>query len=252
VGGGGPTLELAERRQQFVSAVTHELRTPLTTLRLYLDMLAGGMVRDEQQRAQYLSTLCAESDRLAGLVGNVLDYAQLENGQPNVNRMPVAVQPFLAEIRQVLQPLSEAAGKSLIIESEIPHESLMFTDPGLARQILANLLDNAFKHTAGSSDNRVWLRVDRRDGQITFQVEDRGPGIAASDQKRIFSSFWRGSGKNGCPAPGVGLGLALAQRWTHLLGGSLAVESPAGELGGTRFVLVLPNQPLRTEKRCIA
>ena len=72
--GGWSLLDLSERRIRFVSAVTHELRTPLTTLRLYLDMLAGGMVRDGKQRKEYLQTLNAEAERLNRLVGNVLDF----------------------------------------------------------------------------------------------------------------------------------------------------------------------------------
>ncbi len=77
-------LDLSERRFRFVSAVTHELRTPLTTLRLYLDMLTGGMVREEAQRAEYLHTLRAEADRLHRLVANVLDFSRLENQRPRL------------------------------------------------------------------------------------------------------------------------------------------------------------------------
>src|SRR5205814_10131263 len=67
-------IDLSERRIRFVSAVTHELRTPLTTLRLYLDMLTSGMVKEETQRDEYLNTLSAESERLHRLIGNVLDF----------------------------------------------------------------------------------------------------------------------------------------------------------------------------------
>src|SRR5207248_2626427 len=73
--GGWTLLDLSERRIRFVSAVTHELRTPLTTLRLYLDMLMNGLVRDEKQREEYIRTLHAEADRLTRLVGNLIDNA---------------------------------------------------------------------------------------------------------------------------------------------------------------------------------
>ena len=89
--GGWSLLSLSERRIRFVSAVTHELRTPLTTLQLYLDMLLGGLVRDEKQRTEYLQTLHAETDRLTRLVGNVLDFSRLENHQPRLMMGPVAV-----------------------------------------------------------------------------------------------------------------------------------------------------------------
>src|SRR5262249_6757060 len=76
--GGWSLLDLSERGIRFVSAVTHELRTPLTTLRLYLDLLSSGMVSDEKQKTEYLSTLNSEADRLHRLIGNVLDFARLE------------------------------------------------------------------------------------------------------------------------------------------------------------------------------
>ena len=96
--GGWSLIDLVERRIRFVSAVTHELRTPLTTLRLYLDMLLGGVVRDETQRHEYLQTLQGEADRLNRLVGNVLDFSRLEKQQPNLSRAPVKVADLLEQL----------------------------------------------------------------------------------------------------------------------------------------------------------
>ena len=89
--GGWSLLDLSERRIRFVSAVTHELRTPLTTLRLYLDLLSSGMVSDEKQKTEYLTTLNAEADRLHRLIGNVLDFARLEKSRPAVEKRPTDV-----------------------------------------------------------------------------------------------------------------------------------------------------------------
>jgi signal transduction histidine kinase len=240
--GGWAVLELSERRQQFVSAVTHELRSPLTTLRLYLDLLNGGMVSDDARRTQYLQTLSAESDRLASLVVNVLDFARLENGRSRIARQAVPVQPMLEEIRQSFEARSALAGKSITVEDSTVHESSVLADAGLLKQILTNLLDNALKHTSRAADSRIWLRaVARGNGHTEFQVEDLGPGIPASDQKRIFRSFWRGTSPDGCSASGVGLGLTLARRWARQLGGELRVESPVHGGCGARFVVVLPS-----------
>src|SRR5207253_2750765 len=93
--GGWSLLDLSERRIRFVSAVTHELRTPLTTLRLYLDMLTGGLVTGQQQRDEYLHTLHQETERLNRLVGNVLDFSRLENQRPRLDKQPVAVGELL-------------------------------------------------------------------------------------------------------------------------------------------------------------
>src|SRR4030095_10153530 len=89
--GGWSLLELSARRIRFVSAVTHELRTPLTTLRLYLDMLTGGLVKEEKQKEKSLQTRPSETERLTRLVGNVLDFSRLENHRPRLEKAEVTV-----------------------------------------------------------------------------------------------------------------------------------------------------------------
>src|SRR5262249_29082109 len=114
--GGWSLLDLSERRIRFVSAVTHELRTPLTTLRLYLDMLLDGMVRDEAQPKEYLETPHTEADRLSRLVGNVLDFSRLENQQPRLSRAPVKAADLLARMRDTWEARCRTADKELVVE----------------------------------------------------------------------------------------------------------------------------------------
>jgi len=231
-------LDLSERRIRFVSAVTHELRTPLTTLRLYLDMLTGGLVKDEKQKEEYLHTLNAETDRLNRLVGNVLDFSRLENQTPRLNKAPVTVAALLEGVRDTWQGRCQGAGKELIVETTAPAETLLDTDVALAQQVLGNLLDNACKYSRGAADPRVWLRASAEGGQLALQVEDRGPGVAAGERRSIFRPFRRGKGAD-VTAGGVGLGLALAERWARLLGGQLTLRAgPEG--AGACFRLELP------------
>src|SRR5207248_4639778 len=115
--GGWTLLDLSERRIRFVSAVTHELRTPLTTLRLYLDMLMNGLVRDEKQREEYIRTLHAEAERLNRLVGNVLDFSRLEKSRPQLIRSPQRVADLLSEVKAAWECRCATAGKELILES---------------------------------------------------------------------------------------------------------------------------------------
>ncbi len=224
--GGWSLLDLSERRIRFVSAVTHELRTPLTTLRLYLDMLTNGLVHDEQQKAEYLQTLNAEADRLNRLVGNVLDFSRLENQAPRLNRTTVTVAALLDGVREAWQGRCQGAGKELIVEATVPVETLVETDVALAQQVLGNLLDNACKYSKGAADPRLWLRADDNGGRLVIEVEDRGPGVAAGERQSIFRPFRRGQGAD-VTAGGVGLGLALADRWARLLGGRLTLRASA-------------------------
>src|SRR5207247_9366091 len=99
---GFSLIDLSERRIRFVSAVTHELRTPLTTLRLYLDMLTGGLVTEQKQREEYLHTLHQETERLNRLVGNVLGFSRLENQRPRLEEQPAAPGELLDIVRAAL------------------------------------------------------------------------------------------------------------------------------------------------------
>lgn len=236
--GGWSLLDLSERRIRFVSAVTHELRTPMTTLRLYLDMLTGGLVKDDKQKEEYLHTLNAETDRLNRLVSNVLDFSRLESQTPRLNKVTVTLAALLEGVRETWQGRCQGVGKELIVETTAPAETLIDTDVALAQQVLGNLLDNACKYSKGAADPRLWLRAAAEGGRLVLEVEDRGPGVAAGERRSIFRPFRRGRGAD-VTAGGVGLGLALAERWAQLLGGRLTLCA-APEGGGACFRLELP------------
>jgi signal transduction histidine kinase len=237
--GGWSLLDLSERRIRFVSAVTHELRTPLTTLRLYLDMLTGGVVKDEQQKTEYLQTLHAESDRLHRLIGNVLDFSRLENQRPRLEKTTVTVGEVLEQLRGTWDDRCQSAGKQLSIETLLAGEVQFVTDVKLVHQILGNLIDNACKYSRGAEDRHIWVRAYGEGRQrLVFEVEDRGPGIPPRERRSIFRPFRRGRDAD-VAAGGVGLGLALAQSWAQLLGGKLMLRVN-GTQPGACFRLELP------------
>ncbi len=236
--GGWSLLNLSERRIRFVSAVTHELRTPLTTLRLYLDMLATGMVHDEEQKSDYIRTLNQEADRLNRLVGNVLDFSRLENQRPRLETAPVAVGDILGQLEETWQGRCRNAGKELVIANELPVDTILNTDAQMVHQILGNLIDNACKYSQGAEDARIWVRAkttNRR--QLLLEVEDRGRGIPHRERHLIFRPFRRG--RSDQIPTGVGLGLALAKQWAKLLGGTLSLGPADGKVGAC-FRLELP------------
>jgi signal transduction histidine kinase len=236
--GGWSLIDLSERRIRFVSTVTHELRTPLTTLRLYLDMLTSGLVREERQREEYLHTLHAESDRLHRLIGNVLDFSRLEKQRPRLVQVSVAPAELLEQVRAAWQGRCLDAGKELVVEDVLGEAALVYVDAELVQQVLGNLVDNACKYSRDAADNRVWLRARREAGRLVLEVEDRGPGVAPRERRAIFRPFRRGRGVD-ATAGGVGLGLALARRWARLLGGRLTLH-PGRDGVGACFRLELP------------
>jgi signal transduction histidine kinase len=235
---GKSLLDLSERRIRFVSAVTHELRTPLTTLRLYLDMLTGGLVKDETQRREYLATLHAEAERLHRLVSNVLDFSRLENQRPRLEKAEALLPDLLEQVRSAWERRAREAEKDLVVDNQ-PGDDGICTDVRLVQQILGNLIDNACKYSRGAADQHIWLRA-RQDGprRLVLEVEDRGPGVSPRERRSIFRPFRRGRDAD-VTAGGVGLGLALAQRWTRVLGGTLTLH-PGTDGAGACFRLTLP------------
>jgi len=236
--GGWSLISLSERRIRFVSAVTHELRTPLTTLRLYLDMLTGGMVQEEEQRAEYLQTLHSETERLHRLVANVLDFSRLERQRPRLEMATVAPVAMMEEVQTDWQDRCKSNDKQLVVENQLPAETAIKTDVKLAQQVLGCLIDNACKYSRGADDARITLRSRAERGRVVLEVEDRGPGVPARERRSIFRAFRRGRAADAATG-GVGLGLALAKQWAKLLGGRLNVGAGA-EGKGACFRLELP------------
>jgi signal transduction histidine kinase len=218
-------VSLSERRAAFVSAVTHELRTPLTTFRMYAEMLAEGMVPDEEGRQRYLGTLRIEADRLTHLVENVLAYARLERGRPGGRVAPIRVAPLLDHARQRLTERAGQAGFKLSMEINEPlGEMLVLADPSAVEQILFNLVDNACKYAVGTADRTLHLEAACQGAWLRLRLRDHGPGISDRQRRLLFQPFRKSARDAAHSAPGVGLGLALSRRMARDMGGDLRHE----------------------------
>jgi signal transduction histidine kinase len=234
-------IALSERRASFVSAVTHELRTPLTTFRMYAEMLAEGMVPDEQSRRRYLNTLRAEADRLTHLVENVLAYARLERGGPGGRIAPVRVAALLEGGGSRLHDRAEQAGMQLLIDAdENTLAATAFADPSAVEQILFNLVDNACKYAASADERTLHLEAQADASHVRLRVRDHGRGVAARERRRLFRSFRKSADDAARSAPGVGLGLALSRRLARQMGGELSYETNGQP--GASFVLTLKRE----------
>ena len=214
-------VQLSERRAAFVSSVTHELRTPLTTFRMYSEMLAGGMVPEEQQRKEYLNTLRSESGRLSHLVENVLGYAKLERGRPSRRVQAVPLGSLLDQTTARLRERAEHAGLEFQVENKTQSDPRVLCDPTVVEQILFNLVDNACKYAGNSSPPLLRMEVETDGGRVLLRLLDHGPGVAADVRKRLFRPFSKSAKDAAHSAPGVGLGLALSRRLARAMGGDL-------------------------------
>jgi len=232
-------VRLSERRAAFVSSVTHELRTPLTTFRLYSDLLAEGMVRGEEKRGDYLRTMRSEADRLHHLVENVLAYSRIERGSARTRREQVALGDLLDRMRDRLAERVGQAGMGFSLDCGGDcRGTLLETDVTAVEQIIFNLVDNACKYGRGADGGMIRIRGGAEGRRAVVTVRDDGPGVPASEGRRLFRPFHKSATEAAHSQPGVGLGLALSRRLAKALGGSLQLTNP-GE-PGAEFRLELP------------
>jgi signal transduction histidine kinase len=235
-------VSLSERRGSFVSAVTHELRTPLTTLRMYTEMLAEGIISDEEKTRRYLTTLRAEADRLGHLVENVLAYARLESRRARNRVETVTLRELLDTVKGRLAQRTEQAGMSLAVQAgDEDLSARIHADVAAVEQILFNLVDNACKYASSALDRLVLLQAGRRSGFVFLRVRDNGPGIDRQDVPRLFRPFSTSTRAAASGKPGVGLGLALSRRLARDMGGDLRLDESVAH--GAAFVLTLPVEP---------
>ena len=223
--------EASERERSFLMTVSHELRTPLTAIRGHVDALREGLVEDAAARDASLEVIRTETDRLARLVGDLLDLAKL-----NANRFTLVDEEvdFGRLLEHAYQGfVDEARRRAIDYGREIVDAPVLNTDGNRVLQIVSNLLANAFEWTPDGGRVDLALECGRR--ELVVSVTDSGPGVAPGDEERIFHPFWSGQ------VQGTGLGLAIARELAQALGGRLDLESVPG--GGSRFDLHLPLPP---------
>ncbi|MBL8761850.1 MAG: HAMP domain-containing histidine kinase, partial [Phycisphaerae bacterium] len=228
--------DLATRRGRFVSAVTHELRTPLTTLCMYSQMLEGGMVGEESRR-EYLGSLRRESERLAKIVENVLEFARLGARRRGKRAGRVDMGGLLARVGESLRARVSAAGMGLKVEIEEGASVALAGDEITLERIVTNLVENACKYGA-SPAGVVTLRGMVRGSGAIIEVSDEGAGVPPGDRERMFEPFERGHDLETEAKQGLGLGLPLARGLARELGGDLRLVEREGP--GATFELRVP------------
>jgi len=229
-----PIGEALERQRRFLADASHELRTPVAVLRARAELLqregAGPGARDE------LGRLRRDADELSALLDDLLDLARLDAGQEPLVLEPIALGEVAEEIAAQLTPLAEARGVTLTSRASPVWAKASL---GRVRQVARALVDNAIKHT--SEGGHVVVEADDDHGRPRLRVTDDGRGIAPADLPRVFDRFYRADPSR--TGGGAGLGLSIAGRLVHLMGGEIRLDSAPGR-GTTATVLFLsPARP---------
>ncbi|HEU4767144.1 MAG TPA: ATP-binding protein [Pyrinomonadaceae bacterium] len=231
--------ELDRLKSEFVSSVSHELKTPLTTIKLLAHMLQRRDVTDEE-KLDYSKTIAIECDRQIDFVGNLLDVSRIESGAYKLRKTKVDVREVIDSCVEVERHRVESLGLTLTtaVPTGLPAVSGDFE---ALQRVIRGLIDNAIKYTP--EGGLIGVSAREIEDKLAISVSDTGKGIPEEDLPHIFTKFYRatedGSADSpGTAAPGVGLGLYLAQHIVSQLNGQINVESKQG--AGTTFTVRLP------------
>jgi len=214
------------QRRRFFADVGHELRTPLTVI---LGEAELGLRQADEPLRSSLGTIQSRALRLFRRIEDLLRIARSESGQLELEREPV---DFGAAVRAALADVTPLLGRAGVEARVEPPGMTVTGDADWLRQVFAGLLENAAKYAGRGASVAIGGRV--ADGMAVVEVVDTGPGLLPERLEAVFNRFGRGD----VPAPGFGVGLALARWVVEAHGGSLVAESRTG--GGLRLVVRLP------------
>jgi len=226
---------LSALKSDFVANVSHELKTPLSLVRMFGELLLSGRVASDDKRREYLQIIVNESERLTALIENVLDFAKFERGKSAFEFHEGDVGQAVARAADVYRYRAEREGVEVEVSVDPKLPVTMFDERAL-ELLLMNLLDNALKYA--KDGKRVLIEVRSAKNGLEIRVIDKGPGIPASERRRIFDRFVRGSAGAEKQVRGSGIGLALVKHIAESHGGKAWVESEIGE--GSTFIVTLP------------
>ncbi len=227
-------VRVAEMKSNFVSSVSHDLKTPLALIQLFAETLELGRLKSTERANEYYRIINSEARKLTRLINNLLDFSKIEAGLRRYKREPVNLTELT---RRVLQSLdSQFRHNQFTVTSQLSGDVPVLIDAEAAEQALENLLSNAMKY---SPDHReIVVSVDRVDGYGVVRVADRGIGIPARQQRKIFRKFYRIQSDAGSGPQGTGLGLAIVDHVMRGHGGFVRVDSEPGR--GSTFTLHFP------------
>jgi PAS domain S-box-containing protein len=228
----------SEAKSQFLANMSHELRTPLNSLLILARLLAdnaGGNLTAKQ--VQFAQTIYDSGMDLLSLINDLLDLAKIESGAVTMlNLAPARLDELRDDLERSFGQLAHDKGLEFRVSLDPALPAVIRTDMPRLKQVLKNLLANAFKFTREGS---VSLRIaPAQPGRIAFAVADTGIGIPADKQQIIFEAFQQADGTTSRQYGGTGLGLSISRELTRLMGGEIRVASEPGK--GSTFTLYLP------------
>jgi len=224
-------------RDEFLSVAAHELKTPMTSLRGYAQLLGReferGDVPDPDRALRAAVTIQVQADKLARLVGQLLDISRIQSGRLAIERRPTDLSELVEDVIESAQ----AQLKQHRLVARLPRESLVQIDPLRIEQVVTNLIDNAIKYSPDGGQIDVSLHASPL--EVVLAIRDRGVGVPPEHRAHIFDRFYQAHGGGPLTSmAGMGLGLYISRQIVELHGGDVKAEFP--DDGGTQIVVTLP------------
>ncbi len=236
-------------RREFTANITHELKTPLTAISGYAELIASGMVADEEDQRDFARRIHKEAGRLTALVNDILTLSSLdeaERGDAEVSnsvlgsREPVDLPRTIDTVYHRLDTVADVNGITLQLRVE---PAIVFGVPRLLDELVYNLASNAIRYN--KPHGSVTLRCGMEDGAPYVSVEDTGIGIAPEEQDKIFERFYRVDKSRSKARGGTGLGLAIVKHAAMFHDATISVDSTLGE--GTTITVRFPKEAMQIE-----
>ena len=219
-------LNLAQKRQDFISAVSHELKTPLTSIKMYAELLQNSWVANEEKRHKYYNLIASEAERLTRLIQNVLNLSKLDGNRWTVqlrqDRPKAVLDDFVATYTRNV----EKNGFSLTVSCDTSaSEVSLMMDRDAVMQILMNLVDNSLKFSKNADYKMIVIELKKEGNHVYLAVRDYGPGIPPSEMKKVFQEFYRVENEMTRETKGTGIGLSMVKKLCALSGMTIELEN---------------------------
>ncbi len=233
--------ELNKLKSYFVSSVSHDMKTPLTSIKMFAEILQSSKEINSEKSREYLQMIEGESNRLARLIDNVLDFSKIERGMKEYHLEFVSLNDIIKQTMDIMQyqfKLHKFTVKMNLAEEE----KLIYADKDAVEEALINLLSNSIKYSIENKFIRVSTALEN--DYMNLIVEDQGIGISEDNIDKIFNPFFRVESKQMQNSGGAGLGLSIVKHIMDAHHGKIEVKSEVGK--GSKFILLFPIKNSKT------
>ena len=229
-------VKLENMRRDFVANVSHELKTPLTSITGFVETLKINDDIDKNTRNHFLDIIEKESNRLKGLIEDILMLSSIENGQ-DLSYEQVKLFDIFKEVCEITQYIASSKNIEVSYDFEDEEVHILGIRDNI-KQIFLNLVDNGIKYTPENGRIQVIQYYDKDKQNIILEFKDNGIGIPKESLNRIFERFYRVDKARSRDIGGTGLGLAITKHMVKSLGGNIEVNSILGV--GSDFIVTIP------------